>query len=102
MIRKKLKIRKIREEEKLEMERLINNQKAMEKKQHGMIVILERNYGFIRPDDGGQNIFFYRKALMNLDFEDLREGTEVTYIPVEYQGKEENRRMKAVAVEVIE
>ena len=41
-------------------------------------VIRDRGFGFIRAADG-QEIFFHRSALQNLDFESLREGDNVEF-----------------------
>jgi cold shock protein len=41
-------------------------------------VIRDRGFGFIRAADG-QEIFFHRSALQNLNFESLREGDNVEF-----------------------
>jgi len=41
-------------------------------------VIRDRGFGFIRAADG-QEIFFHRSALQNLNFESLHEGDNVEF-----------------------
>ena len=41
-------------------------------------VIRDRGFGFIRAADG-QEIFFHRSALQNLNFDSLREGDNVEF-----------------------
>lgn len=43
--------------------------------------ITDRGFGFIRPDDGGEDVFFHRSALAGVAFEQLRQGDRVTYQP---------------------
>ena len=44
----------------------------------------EEDFGFLRTDDGHE-VYFHRNALIDADFYELEEGTEVTF--VEEQGK---------------
>ncbi len=41
-------------------------------------VIRDRGFGFIRSADG-QEVFFHRSGLQNLNFEGLREGDNVEF-----------------------
>jgi len=43
-------------------------------------VVKDKGFGFIIPDDGGDEVFFHRSRLdPKVQFEDLREGTEVQF-----------------------
>jgi CspA family cold shock protein len=42
--------------------------------------ITERGFGFIRPDSGGDDIFFHQSALVGVPMDRLRQGDHVTYI----------------------
>jgi CspA family cold shock protein len=40
----------------------------------------EKGYGFIKPQDGGQDVFVHRNNVTGLDWEDsLRDGESVDY-----------------------
>jgi CspA family cold shock protein len=39
----------------------------------------DRGFGFIRPDEGREDLFFHRSALVDLVFEELRQGERVSY-----------------------
>ena len=41
--------------------------------------ITERGFGFIRPENGRDDVFFHRSALVDVSFEELRQGDQVTY-----------------------
>ena len=41
--------------------------------------ITERGFGFIRPDSGQDDVFFHRSALVDVRFDELRQGDYVTY-----------------------
>ena len=43
--------------------------------------ITDRGFGFIRPADGGEDVFFHRSALNGVTFEQLRQGDRVSYTP---------------------
>lgn len=45
----------------------------------GAIINLKEGFGFIKPDLGGDNIFFHFSKLKNLSFEALRVGDRVSY-----------------------
>jgi CspA family cold shock protein len=40
--------------------------------------ITERGFGFIRPDNGHDDVFFHRSALVDVSFDQLRQGDRVT------------------------
>ncbi len=43
-------------------------------------IVKERNFGFITPDDGSDDVFFHSSRLApKVFFEDLREGEEVEF-----------------------
>jgi len=43
-------------------------------------IIKDKGFGFIIPDDGGDEVFFHRsKVAEKTRFEDLREGDEVQF-----------------------
>lgn len=44
----------------------------------GKIKTLRNGFGFIQPDDGGDDVHFSRRALKNVEFEDLQEEQQVT------------------------
>ncbi len=39
----------------------------------------EKGYGFIRPDDGGEDLFVHRSGIAGEGSETLDEGDKVTY-----------------------
>jgi CspA family cold shock protein len=41
--------------------------------------ITDRGFGFIRPDEGREDIFFHRSSLVGVSFEQLRQGDQVTF-----------------------
>lgn len=41
--------------------------------------ITDRGFGFITPENGREDIFFHRSALVDVTFEQLRQGDQVTY-----------------------
>ena len=44
--------------------------------------ITERGFGFIRPDNGQDDVFFHRSALVDVSFEQLRQGDRVMFTAV--------------------
>ena len=43
-------------------------------------IIKEKGFGFITPDDGGDDVFFHRSSMApRAQFEDLREGDQVQF-----------------------
>ena len=45
----------------------------------GKIQALREGFGFITPNDGSGNLFFFHASVLNADFNELRVGDEVTY-----------------------
>lgn len=46
----------------------------------GSIVRVKPNgFGFIKPTDGGNDVFFHAQALVDIAFDDLKEGDAVTF-----------------------
>lgn len=45
--------------------------------------VTDRGFGFITPDDGQKDVFFHAKDLVDVDFNDLREGEDVLFDIVE-------------------
>ena len=43
-------------------------------------VLKDKGFGFIQPDDGGEDVFFHRSSVAErIQFDDLREGEEVQF-----------------------
>ena len=42
-------------------------------------VVSDKGFGFIRPDDGGDDVFFHHSSLQGVQIEDLGMGDSVTY-----------------------
>ncbi len=41
--------------------------------------VTDRGFGFITPEDGQKDVFFHAKDLNGVEFNDLREGDDVTF-----------------------
>ena len=39
----------------------------------------DNGYGFIKPDSGEKDVFFHAQSLVDIAFDDLREGENVTF-----------------------
>jgi CspA family cold shock protein len=55
-----------------------------------------RGFGFIAPDDGGNDVFVHIKAVQKAGFNGLVEGAKVDFDVVDNRGKQaaENLRVK--------
>lgn len=42
-------------------------------------IVAEKGFGFIRPDDGGDDVFFHHSSLVETQIEHLGAGDSVTY-----------------------
>ena len=58
----------------------------------------QKGYGFIDPDDSGNDVFVHITAVQNSGLNGLNEGQKVTYEPEEQR----NGKMAAVNLEVVE
>lgn len=41
--------------------------------------LMDKGFGFIKPEGGGKDIFFHSSKVINGKFDDLREGQQVTF-----------------------
>lgn len=41
----------------------------------------QKGYGFISPNDGGENIFVHHTEIVGSGFRSLKEGERVSYVP---------------------
>ena len=57
--------------------------------------LTDRGFGFITQSDGSKDVFFHKSGLDGVEFDQLREGLEVTY---EVESGEKG--LKAVGVKV--
>jgi CspA family cold shock protein len=39
----------------------------------------DNGYGFIKPDNGEKDVFFHAQSLVDVAFDDLQEGENVTF-----------------------
>jgi len=60
--------------------------------------ITDRGFGFIRPDEGQDDIFFHGTALSGVSFEQLRQGDRVTYTA---EADPRGKGMRAANVSVV-
>lgn len=42
-------------------------------------LVAEKNFGFITPDEGGQEVFFHHSVLSGVTFEELQSGDKVSF-----------------------
>ena len=42
-------------------------------------LVVEKNFGFITPEDGSKDIFFHATSLKDLDFSSLNQGDKVSF-----------------------
>lgn len=41
--------------------------------------LTDRGFGFIAPEDNSKDVFFHSEALVDVAFDELREGDKVTF-----------------------
>lgn len=41
--------------------------------------LTDRGFGFIKPDEGDKDVFFHARSLVEVMYDDLREGDKVTF-----------------------
>lgn len=58
---------------------LSTGHQALKREYKGTIQNLKEGYGFITPDDGGENIFFHYSQLLDVEFYQLNTGDKVSY-----------------------
>jgi CspA family cold shock protein len=57
----------------------------------------KKGYGFVTPDDGGDELFVHFKGIHMDGFKTLREGQRVSYMPAKG-----NKGMQATNVQVVD
>lgn len=45
--------------------------------------VMDKGFGFIKPDEGDKDIFFHAKDVQGVVFDDLKEGDKVSFEVVE-------------------
>lgn len=45
----------------------------------GVILNIKEGFGFIKPDDGDENVFFHHSKLLDIDFSELNQGDRVSF-----------------------
>ncbi len=58
--------------------------------------LMERGFGFIKPEEGGGDLFFHRNELEGVEFNNLSEGQEVEF----EKGQGRDGRSQAVKVKL--
>jgi cold shock protein len=61
--------------------------------------LTDRGFGFIRPEEGGDDLFFHRTALNGVSFEQLRQGDRVSYTA---EADQRGKGMRAAQVQLVE
>ena len=57
----------------------------------------QKGYGFIAPDEGGNDVFVHHSAISGDGFKSLAEGAKVQYEPAEGQKGPEAKDVVAIA-----
>ena len=55
----------------------------------------QKGFGFIQPDNGGQDVFVHISAVERAGLRDLKEGQKVSYDVTEEKGKSSATNLKA-------
>jgi len=63
-------------------------------------IILQKGYGFIRPDEGGDDVFFHHTSVVGANIEDLNRGQAVSYDVV--PGPDASKGPRAVNVQPLD
>lgn len=64
--------------------------------------ILDRGYGFIKPNDSDDDLFFHANELQNADFDSIQEGDAVEFEIAEGKPADDgSARKNAVNVSVV-
>ncbi len=45
--------------------------------------LTEKNFGFITPDEGGDDLFFHANNLVDVEFTALKEGDKVEFVVID-------------------
>jgi cold shock CspA family protein/uncharacterized LabA/DUF88 family protein len=48
-------------------------------RENGSVHSIKPGYGFVTPDTGGENLFFFYSEVLNVDFNDLKQGERVEF-----------------------
>lgn len=60
--------------------------------------LTDKGFGFIKPNEGGDDVFFHARQVMDVMYEDLKEGEAVSYEVVEGRdGRSAAENVKRVA-----
>jgi CspA family cold shock protein len=57
----------------------------------------EKGYGFITPDDGGEDLFVHHTGIEGTGFKSLQEGEKVSYEPTRGRKGEQAERVRKLS-----